>query len=66
MSHGVVCQRDGCRHFEQAHDTETGMCLAEWGPPGRKEQCDCPALILPADADEQREFSRRITEESGW
>jgi len=56
MSYGVVCEE--CGDFEEAHDKKTGKCLATWGPPDRKEACWCEKLVLPPDADEQREFAR--------
>lgn len=62
MSCGVVCQREGCRHYEEAHDAETGVCRSEWGPPGARVKCECPGLLLPADADRQREFAKLVQE----
>jgi len=56
MSHGVVCMN--CEHFEGAHDPVTGKCAASW----QGQKCQCEQLALPPDADEQREFSRRIME----
>jgi len=58
MSYGVACEE--CSHFEEAHDKETGACLATWGSPSRIEACWCKKLVLPPDADEQREFARRM------
>lgn len=54
MSYGVICQN--CRCYEEAHDPETGECKSsgQWG------KCDCKQLVLPADADEQREFRRQM------
>lgn len=78
MSYGVICQREGCRHYEESHDPEvepmldsrpngndavySRKCRAEWGPPGKRVSCECPGLILPADADEQRRFAKLMQE----